>query len=245
MSLSRRLGKLESEVRKLHAPPGWMPPRWNWDEEFDRWVRQLNIVLDLLVDETLMPPVIDYQIARLEELIHLLRMGPDSDRLKQENLAEYRRWPAVLRILFERVPQDLRARVATHEALLGNATGTPWANRWLQSMVRLRSRIPLDLTPETMRAIIDVYLGSREMIDTLHEICDTCGLSRPHHKAPPYSEWGQFPTSQPGEPFRIILPEFFTCCPHCEAADWMWEHRTPEKDYAWRDLAVDELDHGE
>jgi hypothetical protein len=116
-------------------------------------------------------------------------------------------------------------------------------SRWLFSVVCLHSRIPPEVTPETMARLVAVYTEHPEKVDTYAIVCDGCGLLRPKRKYPPLSEWKLLPGKLPnqGPPPWFALPEFFDRCPHCDAEPWTWEGRVEEKHHPWRELAAAEL----
>ena len=121
---------------------------------------------------------------------------------------------------------------------------TCWLHYWVMNLADLDCRLPPDLKPQTMGAVLEVFLHQFDLMDTSTEVCTACGLRLPTHKSPPYNEWRLLPGKTPmvGDPPWYDLPEFFRGCPHCGTKDMMWRHRTREFQYPWRTLAVTELD---
>jgi hypothetical protein len=107
----------------------------------------------------------------------------------------------------------------------------------VDDVLRGRSRVPPDLTPETAAALVKAWLhpGTDK---NFPEVCETCGLESPYHASPPLDQWKLLPGKYPGvgEPPWYDLPRHFAACPHCGAKGMMWACRILERTYPWMAL---------
>lgn len=160
-------------------------------------------------------------------------------------VADFEALCAATVVFFRLLPKELRSRVILGPALVGSGTtGHKWADRWILSIARQESRLPPDITPETMGTLATIYLDRSQDVDKCHhEDCPACGLRLPRHITPPLSTWKLLPGRQPFDgqpPPWFDLPAFFTACPHCGA-----KHRYPHDRKAnrqdWQSKAAEEI----
>jgi hypothetical protein len=48
---------------------------------------------------------------------------------------------------------------------------------WLDSVARFESRILVDLPPELMRRLVEVYIHHLDKVDAMFPVCTACGLA--------------------------------------------------------------------
>jgi hypothetical protein len=110
------------------------------------------------------------------------------------------------------------AYIGEHGADYPGSVGT-----WVKGLCAGQSRLPPDLSAETMCKLVLVRLLERENVGDYEEVCEGCGLQRPHRRFQRAGVWSQ-------------EPDFFPHCPHCGSKARMWAHRILEKRYPWMDL---------
>jgi hypothetical protein len=158
--------------------------------------------------------------------------------------AARRRWPEALVLFLDRTPPEWRGRVLTSGALWGRDAdgGEGWLARWLRDVSQLRARLPADLDPAVMAALLSVYVDRSAERDSFfsRQLCVRCGLTRPAHKRPPLTEWRLLPGRQwgVGPPPWYDLPAFFPACPHCQEWQIEWPGQGPR---VWLPQAEQEL----
>jgi hypothetical protein len=117
---------------------------------------------------------------------------------------EAKRWEMTERI-FELTPEDMReAFVAALMEREGAGYSTKRASclqSWICDLGFDRTILPDDLAPETMRKLLRIYLEDTPK-EAIGEVCDQCGLYRPHRGG----------GSQ----------DYFDSCPHCGCREWTW-----------------------
>lgn len=252
MSTKSRVKKLEKAFTPKYVPMGWTPPGWSKEGEFARLKAECIAIADLGVDEEQFELVLQFLEDHFIQMIQAVMMPPSEDGYKKIFVPQLRLFPRVTRLLLEKTPPDLRSAILTpdslgmvHTAIVGHPPSR-WLDSWIRHIADFDCRVPPDVKPETTRSLVDVYLHHLDQVDTFDMVCTTCGLCRPSHKRPPYSEWRVLPGKTPmvGDPPWYDLPEFFRDCPNCGTHDMMWRHRTHKFQYAWRALAMAELDSG-
>src|SRR5262245_66499216 len=87
-----------------------------------------------------------------------------------------------------------------------------------------------------MRQLVQIFLDRPDHIEG-GMTCAACGLQRPIHKYPPFSEWKLVPGCHPDErPLRYDLPEFFPSCPACGCTEWDWPQFSQKEPRPWHPL---------
>jgi hypothetical protein len=246
MSFHHRLSRIEKQAADLGIDDHDLPPGFDREAEEERWNAALEQVAGLLKDEQASEAVLNFLAGHFVTVVRATEPWPGDEpatvHRHRRQLPEVCRYPAALLAFFKAVPQDLRSAVAKPEAFKGTPPQRAWVSDWLWSVVRFRSRIPADLSPETMRRLVEVYIHQLDEVESGSlPVCTACGLRRPHRKCPLLSELQLRPGGVPGTPGAYLLPEFFDRCPHCGDRDMMWESRIDEKPYPWQDLAATEL----
>jgi hypothetical protein len=153
----------------------------------------------------------------------------------------------LLRASHDHIPEDQRPAV---EAALAYREEHPddrdypgSIEKWFHDICEGQSRLPPDLSAETMCRLVLVRLLEREHLDGMELVCEACGLQHPHHKLVPASECGRCKwKGARGAP--TAHPEFFpNGCLYCGSPAFvagsstsMWAHRILEKHYPWMDL---------
>jgi hypothetical protein len=164
------------------------------------------------------------RVERLEEWANDRRQC----RLEEEKHAAdtQRRWEETLSRFEALLAEDLLGRV---DEALEDERCPLW--KWLEDIVRGRSRLPECLTEAVMRRLVLIRLDEADKCDGLEAVCLRCGLQYPMHKRPPLSEWRLAPGCSPDErPLRYDLPHFFDHdgCPACgassKAGEMNWAH---------------------
>jgi hypothetical protein len=180
--------------------------------EFDWWAWHLERAGDLLgpAADAHIDGVVEFfrgELVNLPYLSHLHGRGEGAAWL-----GCFRRMPRAMLALLRRLPPDLRPGAC--DAL---ATTRGWAHGWAHGLAWLDWRLPPDLDPEVLRAVLTWTAGRRPGIDDFCGVCVGCGFRRP--PAPP--------AGGPG-------------CPHCGEA--VAVGRVGDQPFAWQDAARAELD---
>lgn len=197
--------------------PGWRPP-FDMDAERERWADTLDPLEGVLGAE-LVVPVFAYVVREWDRFLEGVAYYTHPD-CPTEPAGRFvaRRYPGLIRRFVELVPADLRPVVFTDEALNGNAsTQNPWLGRWLHELSIGQSRLPVDLTADTMTRLLAVYTdpGYRD-IRHMIQACRGCGLRRPW-RGLNYAEM-----------CVKASPEYFPACPHCGESQVVWGDNRPE-----------------
>jgi hypothetical protein len=158
----------------------------------------------------------------VEDSIKTTEKRSYTDHRYFSQLDEQRRNPAVLVLIFERLPADCRNRFAL---VLPNTRWHTdpyyWLYEWLRELRECHSRIPPDVSPEAMAKVVELQEGKPERTQLNYPpLCAKCGLLMPQIDF-------RYPESRAG------------ACFHCGSAEW--EYRTRVADLAWTAQAKEEL----
>lgn len=234
MNLKSRLRAVE---KRMPPPPFDMAPA----ERFA--ITAVSVVLAMPgIDATHEEAMISYA----RQMLYRLRFAiEDCKGDPREEIPDFQAQCTALVLFFRLLPAELRSRVAMSDALMGDGSaGIPWAENWIHSVARQSSRLPPDITPETMGTLATIYLDRPQDVDKcIPDNCPACGLRLPRHVNPPMNTWKLLPGRQAFDgqpPPWYDLPEFFTACPHCGAKHHYVDDRKASKQ-DWQSKAAEEM----
>jgi hypothetical protein len=183
--------------------------------ECRRWERAADEVERLLGGAGGLERVISFLRREfLAELPDLLGPALQGDLTAARRLAVIRRVPAATVRLFDRLPPDLRPMAASATEPIDPLGVPPWSGDLIRAVAGLECRIPPDVEPVVLGAVV-AHRSGRPGCEATAVTCSVCGLRR-----------------------QVVMA---ANCPHCGNGEVSPPH-TDEADVAWRVLAAKELD---
>jgi hypothetical protein len=148
--------------------------------------------------------------SRLDQLQRKVSQKSHSSGTRDFDAEDGKRWEMTERLV-EMTPEDLRETfVAALEERDERGFSTKRADRlrsWICDLGFDRTRLPDDLSPETMRKLVRIYLEDTPP-ESVGEVCDQCGLYRPHRGGSLQNAvW-------------VDASNYFDSCPHCGCREW-------------------------
>src|SRR5262249_25836640 len=131
------------------------------------------------------------------------------------------------------IPEDLAPQVEAATAWIAEHGDSYCGSLrgWLDDILEGRSRLPPDLSAESMCKLALVRVLERDHLEGYEQVCTACGLQHPY---PRFARQGE-----PAAP-RDFFPHG---CPHCGTARLVegvcmvtWAHLVLEQHYPWMDL---------
>src|SRR5262245_13772840 len=178
------------QARRLHAERS-APDRiaaavgQDLDRECERWNRGLARLGELLDDEAAgraVLPFIEQRWLERQQSVWEARCPGTFPYGLRPGFGPTALFPGALVVFFHTTPPALRVRVA----LEGVREPQPkpdgfvaWGRRWVDNLAKLRSRLPADLDPGLMRALLALRLDRPGEVADHALGCTGCGLERP------------------------------------------------------------------